>query len=300
VRDTYDDEYGTGADYWISPDVPGSIVRIVYSSPGLESYIVELQELTVGNTSEIDISEIVEGAEVFKSVGSEGSPPNPVTLMMGEPHAGRVGPGGTSYYRVTAERRADIYIEVQDLWNPAGLYYYGGDPTFFHWRSSSSGSELSAEEYFVEQGTDLFFTVVNTDSVEGREYTITVREDVFLSPVGIGMRGEIYYRARELKTGNSYTETLDIDGLTYYMTKVKRGRHLRISTSGLPAGVEVVWFEASGGTFSGVYIQREKGTSTIEVTDVSPGTVCYFYVVGDTEQTPLGSSFSISIEEYMR
>lgn len=61
VRDTYDDEYGTVADYWISPDVPGNIVKIVYSSPGVESYIVELQVLTVGNTSIIDISEIVEG-----------------------------------------------------------------------------------------------------------------------------------------------------------------------------------------------------------------------------------------------
>jgi len=62
VRDTYDDEYGTIVDYWISPDVPGNIVKIVYSSPGLDSYIVELQVLTVGNTSVIEISEIVEGA----------------------------------------------------------------------------------------------------------------------------------------------------------------------------------------------------------------------------------------------
>lgn len=298
VRDAYDDEYATGADYWISPDVPGSIIRIVYSSPGQESYVIELQELTVGNASMINTSEIVEG--LYDGGDSEGRPSEPLHITVGEPHFGWVGPGGTSYYRVTAEKRADIYITVEDLDGTAELYYYGGDLTFFDWRTSSSGSELSAEEYFVEPGIDLFFTVVNPGDGDGSSYRITVTEDVFLSPIGVGMRGEIYYRARELKPGRTYTEILNIDGLSYYMTRVMRGRHFRITASDLPPSVEVVWFEASGGSFSGVYAYRENSTNIIEITDVAPGTECYFYVVGDTEETPLGSSFSLSIEEYTR
>jgi hypothetical protein len=49
VRDRFDDEYGSGADYWISPDVPGNIVKIVYSGPGQTSYVVELRALTLGD-----------------------------------------------------------------------------------------------------------------------------------------------------------------------------------------------------------------------------------------------------------
>jgi hypothetical protein len=46
VRDRYDDEYGSGADYWISPDVPGQVVKIEYSGQGQPSYVIMLQALT--------------------------------------------------------------------------------------------------------------------------------------------------------------------------------------------------------------------------------------------------------------
>jgi hypothetical protein len=50
VHDAYDDEDLSSADFWISPDVPGNIVRIRYNSPGQPAYVVELLELTTGNT----------------------------------------------------------------------------------------------------------------------------------------------------------------------------------------------------------------------------------------------------------
>ena len=298
VRDAYDDEYGTGADYWISPDVPGSIVRILYSSPGQEPYMIELQELTVGNTSMIDAREMVAGLR--EGGDSEGSPSEPQIIVMGEPHVGWVAPGGTSYYRMTAERRADMYISVEVLDGDAELIFYGADPTFYNVRHSSSGGELFAEEYFVQPGIDLFFTVANPSEDEGRNFMISVAQDVFLSPLGVAMRGEIYYRARELKPDRTYEETLNIDGLNYYMTRVRKGRHLRITASDLPSSVELIWFEATEGFYSSVYTFRERGLSSIEITDVAPGTECYFYVVADMLKTPLGSAFSLEIEEYTR
>jgi len=298
VRDTYDDEYGTGADYWISPDVPGNIVRIVYSSPGQEPYIIELQELTVGNTSVIVADEVAEG---LHDVGdSEGSPSEPKIIAIGEPHVGWVAPGGTSYYRLTAERRADIYISIEVFGGDAELNFYGADPTFYNVRNTSSGGELFAEEYFVQPGTDLFFTVVNSSVDEERNFTIGVAQDVFLSPLGVAMRGEIYYRARELKPGRTYEETLNIDGLSYYMTRVRKGRHLRITASDLHSGVVLLWFEAAEGSYSGVYTYREGDLSSIEISDVAPGTECYFYVVADILETPPASIFSLTIEEYTR
>ena len=189
-------------------------------------------------------------------------------------------------------------MEVLD--GDAELRFYGADPTFYNVRNSSSGGELFAEEYFVEPGIDLFLTVVNPSESEGRKYMISVAQDVFLSPLGVAMRGEIYYRAKELKPGRTYEETMNIDGLSYYMAKVRRGRHLRITASNLPSSVELIWFEAIEGSYSGVYTFRERGLSSIEVTDVAPGTECYFYVVADMLNTPAARSFSLTIEEYTR
>ena len=297
VSDVYEDEYGTGADYWISPDVPGNIVRIRYSSPGQEPYIVELQELTAGNRSTIDAGVV---AGLREEGDSEGSPSEPEVLAIDEPYTGWVAPGGTSYYQVTAQRRADVYISVEVLEGSAELHFYGADPTFYNQRSSSSGGELFAEEYFVEPGVDLFFTVANPSGDEGNRLMISLTQDVFLSPLGIALRGEIYYRAKELKPGRSYEETLNIHGLNYYVTKVSRGRRLEIIASNLPSSVELVWFDAAEGVYSGVYTIRENDVGSIEITGAAPGTLCYFYIVADMMKTPVESIFTLTLEEYAR
>ena len=294
VRDAYEDEYGTDVDYWISPGMPGSIVRIVYSSPGQPSYVVDLQELTTGNAPVLSKAGVVQGRG-----GSEGSPSKPVEVSIETPHPGHVGKGGTSYYRVRTNKRADLHIAVTGLRGQAELFSFGGDPAFHTWYASSSGSELSLDEYFVEPCMELYFTVVDLEDGggEGERYTVTVEEEVFLSPVGIGMRGEIYHQARELKPGKSYSEALDIDGLSYYMTRVRRGRRLRITARELLPAVDLIWYEATNTSSASAYSVREEGTRFIEVRDVSPGTVCYFYLVGDPVEIPFGSLFVIKIEE---
>jgi len=297
VSDVYEDEYGTGADYWISPDVPGNIVRMRYSSPGQEPYLVELQGLTAGNRSMIDAGMV---AGLREGGDSEGSPSEPKVLAIDEPYTGWVASGGTSYYQVTVNRRADVYISVEVLDGDAELHFYGADPTFYNKRSSSMGAELFAEEYFVETGVDLFFTVSNPSRHEGSRLMISIAQDVFLSPLGIAMRGEIYYRAKELKTGRSYEETLNIHGLNYYVTKVSRGRRLKITVSNLPPSVELVWFDAAEGYYAGVYTIREDDVGSIEITGAAPGTLCYFYIIADMMKTPVESTFTLALEEYTR
>jgi hypothetical protein len=211
-----------------------------------------------------------------------------------------VAPGGTSYYRVSASRRADIYISLEVAGGDAELRFYGPDPTFNNVRSRSEGQELFAEEYFVESGTDLFFAVFNPSALEGREFRISVVEDAFLSPVGIAMRGEIFRSARELKPGRNHEESMNLNGLNYYMTRVSKGRNLRITASDIPDSVELVWLEAREGYYSGVYTFRDRAMSSIEITDVAPGTECYFYMVADPLNASLGSVFMLTIEEYMR
>jgi hypothetical protein len=239
--------------------------------------------------------------EGIREVGdSEGSPSEPKGLVIGEPYTGWVAANGTSYYQVTAPRRADVYISVEVLDGDAELHFYGADPTFYNQRSSNSGEELFAEEYFVEPGVDLFFTVANPSGDEGSRLVISIAQDVFLSPLGVAMRGEIYYRAKELKPGKSYEETLNIHGLNYYVTKIERGRRLKITAINLPPSVELVWFDAAEGFYSGVYTIREDDVGSIEITGAAPGTLCYFYIVADMMKTPIESTFTLALEEYTR
>lgn len=302
LRDGQPGESGQIVNYWISPDVAGSILKITFSFHGeAPEYTVELTELKGGFLPRIDEAEIV-SREDFKEQGfvSEGSPDNPVELTMGEPYYGTVGAEEVSYYKVNIEKRADIYIEAFDLLGYAELIYYGRDSSFQDWRSSSQGDTLNIEDYFVKPRTSLYFSIVDyTDEYSnGESYTITVTDDYLLSPTGIMIRGEIYDQAVELKTGNIYSQTLNREALNYYRATVKRGPNLRITVKGLPLHAELFWFDTSNGSYESAYTGYKNGARVIEVKGLKPNTECFFYIVGDTEELSGAQLFEIKAIEF--
>ncbi len=303
VSDTFAEEMETSVDYWISPDVPGMILKILYSSPASEErYVIELREITKDNRPLITENELVEnGMGAGDRIASEGSPGIPIEIYIDRAHLGKVAPESTSYYKVTTRRRADITISIYDFEGDAELFYYGADPTYYNWRSSSSGSTMDVQDYFVEQGTELYFTVVNyadRSAARGENYTIMITDDVILSSTGVMMKGQIYSEASELSTGRVYDETLGFDGLNYYRTTIKEGPNLRITATGLSENTDMLWFDTAGGSYFGAYSRREGGTRHVEVTGLLPGTVCYFYVVGERPKIDLENRFRLNIEEF--
>ena len=129
-------------------------------------------------------------------------------------------------------------------------------------------------------------------------YTITAKEDFILSPVGIGMSGEIYTDAYELKPGSTYLQTVSADGLNYYRTVVKTGPHLRITAENLSEHADMLWFDTQSGSYSGAFTVREGRTRKLEVYDLSPGTECLFYLSADVSQIGEDSTFTVTIYEF--
>jgi hypothetical protein len=303
ISDIFAEEMESRVDYWISPDVPGMILKILYSSPAREErYVIELREITQDNKTLIAEKDLVErGMGVEGRIVSEGSPGIPIEIYIDRAHSGKVAPESTSYYKVTTRRRADINIAVYDIEGDAELFYYGADPTYYSWSSSSRGTTMDVQDYFVEQGTELYFTVVNyadESSTSGKNYTVMITDDVILSGTGIMMKGQIYTDASELSTGRVYDETLGFDGLNYYKTTIKKGPNLRITASGLSENTDLLWFDTAGSSYFGAYSRREGSSRRVEVTGLAPGTVCYFYVVGERPKIDLENMFRLNIEEF--
>ncbi len=302
VKDVLPGESGMKADYWISPDIPGNIVKIVYSNPEQnEEYITELTGISRGNVALITESEIVElGSFAETTLESEGSPDSPVKLHIGEPHYGSVGPEGTSFYKIEVERRADIVMEVSDFLGDAELIYYGTDPNFEDWLSSSQGSTLDIQAYFTEPGTTLYFTIVDYEDEYsiGETYTINVSEEFILSTTGIMIRGDIFSRALELKSGDTYRQKIGQDGLNYYKTIVRKGPNLKIKVDNLSEQAGLRWFDIQNGSFSGAYTSGVGRSSQIEVRGVSAGTICFYYIAGNIDQIGQDNAFKITITEF--
>ena len=231
---------------------------------------------------------------------SEGSLETPVQIEVGEPYYGSAGPGGISYYRVTVERRADIYILVSDLAHSADLFYYGLDPTFEEWVTLSEGEALGVEDYFVEPGSTLHFSIVDhwDGYSHGQTYKILITEDFILSPEGIRIHGEIYTKAYELKSGNTHVQTVSTDGLNYYKTIVKNGPHLRIEVKNLPEHADLIWFDTQEGTYKRAYSVREGNVKKLEIYNIPSGSVCLYYVAANIYQLKKDSSFIITISEF--
>jgi hypothetical protein len=302
LRDGQPGKSGQVVDYWISPDVAGSILKITFSFHGeAPEYTVELTELKEGFLPLIDEEETVSSQD-FKEQGfvSEGSPDNPVELTMGEPYYGTVGAEGISYYKANVKKRADIYIEAFDLLGYAELIYYGRDSSFQDWSSSSQGDTLNIEDYFVKPHTTLYFSIVDyvDEYSNGESYTIIVTDDYLLSPTGIMMRGEIYNQAFELKTGHIYSQTLNREALNYYQATVKRGPNLRITVKGLPLHAELFWLDTSKGSYESAYTSYKNNARVIEVMGLKPDTECFFYIAGDTEELSGTQLFEIKAIEF--
>ncbi len=311
IRDEQTDGAETITDYWISPDVPGNLVKVHGEDrqQGRE-YTVELTALHSNKTGLIHESEIVpeslyEDSEMSMAEGmqegvSEGSPEDPVELAVGELYYGSVGPESISYYKINVRKRSDIFVEVSDFPGFAELYDYGTDSTYQDWLSGSSGSTMDLQAYFTEPGTTLYFTIedIEDEYAVGETYTIFVSQSFILDSTGILIRGEIYKEAVALESGNSYLESLGADGLNYYKTTIQKGPHLMVSVENLLPSAGLCWFEAQNGSYTsaGVWVKQD-GVPIMEVKGLSPGTICYYYIAGNTDPEGGGLNFRITVEE---
>jgi hypothetical protein len=311
-RDRSTRETGINIDYWVSKEIPGNIMKIVYKDPEQTVlYQVDLVKIGKNYTDRIQDFEIEEREVLTGQEYSEGGPLSegnryePVKLKIGMPHKGMVGPSGTSFYKVTVERRADIYIEVTGLAGDAGIFYYGRDLTFEEWRTISDEIPLLVADYFVEPGTTLYFTIADfednfsdEDYSLGENYVISVTEDFLLSKTGIMMQGEFDLKAFELKPNRAYFQILDKEGINYYKATVTRGPNLRISVLNLPEPADLLWIDVQNGTYSRVHSTREDGVKEMTIHGLSAGTVCFFYIAGDVFTIEEENLFKISIEEF--
>ncbi len=302
VRDVLTRMGNVEVDYWISPAVPGNLVKIRYRSRqnGAESS-VELSQITKNNVSLIDEDALVRrspGQAATEAV-SEGSPDDPVELTIGSPHYGSVGHGETSYYHLRASKRGDIFVEVTELKGSADLVYYGADSTYRDWLVSSEGNSPNVESYFVEAGTDLYFSVADIEDEfsVGESYTIDIRQNYILDTTGILIKGEIYDRAVELESGGSHSLTLGAEGLAYYKTTVRRRSNLKILAEGLSPFADLIWFDAQNGSYSEASGERFENGIEWTIRNVTAGTVCYYYISGDPEAVDPNSVFTLTVQE---
>ncbi|GAG13300.1 unnamed protein product, partial [marine sediment metagenome] len=210
-----------------------------------------------------------------------------------------VGPERTSYYSVTADRQSDIFIEVSDLAGDAELYYYGQDGTYQDWITASQGSTLDVQDYLVTGGTTLYFSIIDyrDEYGEGEGYTINVYQQFILDSTGIMIRGDIYTEAQELVSGRSYRESLKPEGLNYYTVTMSAGSTLTVQVDGLSQYAALSWFDVQEGSYSGAYSSSDETAQRLEVSGLSPGMVCYFYISGDTTLIRPGELFEITVRE---
>jgi hypothetical protein len=302
VRDVLPGEQGADRveiDYWLSPEVPGNILRISTKVSGQAgAYNLELAELNSGVAPVIG-EEMVAASGDGEAPEAEGSPGEPILLLPGDYHRGRVAPEGTSYYRIDVKRRADISVEVSDLAGDAELFYYAEDASYTDWVSASSGWTLDFQHYYAEPGSSVYFSIVDyaDDAGAGEFYSIQVLEDPLLARTGIMIRGDIYEQAVELSSGGRYRKSLGSDALAYYKTTVKAGPALRIEAENLPQGAALIWFDTLEGSYTSGMTEQGENRTTLTVRGLAAGTVCLYYVVGD-QAAAAGASFNLSLKEF--
>ena len=293
VRDSYSDT--EWVNYWLSPDVPGGIVRISFIRDGvLESNVtelIELSDLVEPRIPEDNVFPMVTGNYDNDIPGSmepgvsDGSSESPILIYPEEIYYGSVGDGEISYYKFNVDRRSDLFIEVEGLEGEAELIYYGEDRNYYDWTVSSQGSSLNIEDYMIDGGKTIYFSVNDiTDEYSiGEHYSINVYQSYILDSIGIMMEGAIYDNAEELASGKKYSLSVGSEGLDYYKTTVKKGSTLRISVLNEPDFGSLMWFDTGNGSYSGMYSEWGSGTRTITIDGLEPGTVCYYYFSSDTD-----------------
>lgn len=293
VRNLYSDT--EWANYWLSPDVPGGIVRISHTINGSEetniTELIELPDFVESKILDENLFSMVMGnynddIPVNMEPGfSEGSIDSPVIIYPYEEYFGSVSDEGISYYKFKNTKRADLFIEVYGLEGSAELVYFGNNSTFDNWTTSSEGNSLNIEDYMVLSGETVYFSV--NDKVDeysvGEHYTIYIDQNPILDPIGIMMKGDIFNSALELESGNSYSLTAGSEGLDYYKTTVKKGSTLIIEISNEPDFGSLIWFDTKNGSYSGMYSEWNQDSKTIKIEGLEPGTVCYYYFSSDTD-----------------
>ncbi len=111
------------------------------------------------------------------------------------------------------------------------------------------------------------------------------------------IRGDIYTEAQELVSGRSYRESLKPEGLNYYKVTMSAGSTLTVQVDGLSQYAALSWFDVQEGSYSGAYSSSDETAQRLEVSGLSPGMVCYFYISGDTTLIRPGELFEITVRE---
>ncbi|MCK5197570.1 MAG: hypothetical protein KAR21_04430, partial [Spirochaetales bacterium] len=264
-------------DYWLTPDVPGGIVRTSFTSKGAAetniTELVELPGLVEHKISEENLFSMIFGNYNDDIPGnmepgfSEGSPDSPILLYPEEIYYGSVGDGEVSYYKFKIDRRSDLFISVEDLEGGAELIYYGNDSKYYDRSVSSQGFSLNVEDYMVDGGETVYFSIndITDEYSVGEHFSINVYQSYILDSIGIMMKGDIYNDAMELDSGNKHSLSIGSDGLDYYKTTVKKGSTLRISVLNEPDFGSLIWFDTKNGSYSGMYSEWGSGTKTITI-----------------------------------
>jgi len=293
VRDSYSDT--EWVNYWLTPDVPGGIVRISFISDGvLESNVtelIELPDLVELRILEDNVFPMVNGNydnDIQRSMEpgvSEGSSESPILLSPEEIYYGSVGDGEISYYKFNVDRRSDLFIEVEGLEGEAELIYYGHDSKYYDWTVSSQGSSLNIEDYMINGGKTIYFSVndIADEYSIGEHYSINVYQSYILDSIGIMMKGDLYNNAEELTSGKKHSLSVGSEGLDYYKTTIKKGSTLQIGIINEPDFGSLMWFDTGNGSYSGMYSEWGSGNRTITIDGLEPGTVCYYYFSSDTD-----------------
>ena len=286
----------TWVNYWLSPDVPGGIVRTSFTADGSsETAITELIKLQVSAQSIFQTKALVlpgtgnDYNEIPKNMEpgySEGSSDYPILLFPDEIYYGSVGDGETSYYKINVDRRSDIIIEFQNLAGLAELLYYGEDSSFENWSTGSEGAyALNLEGYMIDSETCIYFSLndIPDEYSIGEHFSINIYQNYILNSTGIMMKGDIYNNAEELVSGKIHNLSVSSEGLDYYKSTVKKGSSLEITVLNEPEYGSLIWFDTQNGSYSSMYSDWGSGYKTIIINGLKPGTECYYYFSSDTE-----------------
>jgi hypothetical protein len=276
-------------DYWLSPDVPGGMVKILYTDAnGTVVSDIELTEIKKYITPRIENDEVISlGSDGSynnsysnsEPAYSEGSIENPILIYPEEIYYGSVGDEDISYYKFNVDRRSDLFIEVEGSEGIAELFYFGNDIEYFDWSTSSQGNSLNIEDYMIDGNSTVYFSVndIADEYSVGEHYSINVYQNYILDSIGIMMNGEIYQLAEELQSGKKHTLTVGPEGLDYYKTTVKKGDKLIITILNEPDFGSLVWYDTENGSYSGMYSEWDSDSKVITIEGLKPGTICYYY-----------------------
>ena len=296
-------------NYWLSPDVPGGIVKIsVIDSSGNESSITELSEITTlsspiisgTSTSTYSNNNSPGSDNNYSEPGySEGTMESPILINANEDYYGSVSDKGTSYYKFFNKIRSDLFIEISGLEGVAELIYFGKDSQYDNWTTSSEGSPLNVEDYMLSPGTTVYFTVhdIADEYSIGEHYSIYVNQNPILDPIGIMIKGDIYKKAVELASGKSYILGVGIEGLDYYKTTIKKGSSLKITVLKEPESGRLIWFDTGNGNYSSMFTEEIENGRQITINGLKSGTICYYYFTSDMSLTDPLQKLELKITE---